>query len=413
MGTGYGITNREVATAAWVIIFIAWALSREDIRRAILKLARVLLGRMIVLSLALIAVYVYAETRILSLIGLWDNSHVKDTIIWALTVALIMFVNLSKIRDDDEFFRKSALSNFNASVIVSFFVNLYSFPLVVELLLVPLLALLVALQTFAQLKEEYKILRAPLDSVLATIGLAILVYVAYAIYSDFYSFVSFQIAKDFAVPPALSLLFLPITYGFVLLLRYESLFGRLRYYVPDDNLRRYIKYRLVWVYGVNIWRLNRWAAALPSFELRSKSDLLESLREREYPPGEPPRGFRSLTWGATPPDSMKRIHGPNSEGLSIYRPVADSIPPLFDMPVSEEWYEFLQDKFCSASSCLEGMDKFETMRVALSRSYGPPSFFNDRSHLLKWKWPSRQVEIQLYFAKQHSQTTVTFLNNAI
>jgi len=408
------ITNRELAVAIWILVFLAWVLTKKDIRRAFGNILRVFLRRLIALSLTLIAVYIYAETRILSFVGVWDESHVKDTIIWAVTIGVVMFINITKISNDEQFYRKAALDNFKVSVILSFLVNLHTFSLPVELLLVPLSALLVGVQAVAQSKEEHKPVQALINNVLMVLGAAMLLNAGYAIYADFGNFARLQTAKAYAAPPALSLLFLPLVYFFQLLLKYEALFVRLRFYVSDDKLSSYLKRRLVWTYGVNIWRLNRWAAALPSFNLRSKEDVLESLREHEYSTTtEPPCGFRSYQWGSAPSEDMKKYHGPTNDGLSMYVPVADTIPALLGIPVTEEAYSFSQDKLYSASAWLDGAENFEKMRVALSRAYGPSSFCNEKSYLWKWKWPMSQVEIHLSFQERFSRTDVTFLNNAI
>jgi hypothetical protein len=296
---------------------------------------------------------------------------------------------------------------------LSFLVNLHTFSLPVELVLVPLSALLVGVQAVAQSKKEYKSVQALVSNLLVVLGAAMLLNAGYAIYADFGDFARLQTAKDFAVPPVLSLLFLPLVYFFHMLLAYETLFFRLRFYVSDDKLNSYLKRQLMWTYGVNIWRLNRWAAALPTFNLQSKEDVLDSLREREYSTTtEPPHGFRSYQWGSAPSESMKKYSEPTNDGLSMFVP-ADAISPLFGIPVAEEAYSFSQDKLYSASAWLDGAENLEKMRVALSRAYGPPSFCNEKSYLWKWKWPMSQVEIHLSFQKRFSRTDVTFLNNAI
>lgn len=407
------LTNRELAVAIWILIFFTWALTKGDIRRGFRNLLQVFLARLIALSLTLIAVYIYAETRILSFVGLWDESNVKDTIIWAVTIAGVMFMNLANIAKDDQFFKKAALDNFKASVVLSFLVNLYTFSLPVELVLVPLSAFVVGVQAVAQ-EEKYKQVRALMSSVVVVLGAAMLLNAGHAIYADLGNFARLETARDFAVPPALSLLLLPLIYFLIMLLRYEDLFARLRFYVSDDKLVRYLERRLVWTYGVNIWRLSRWAAALPSFNLRSKEDVLESLREREYPTmAEPPCGFRSYQWGSAPSESMKKVHGPTNEGLTMYAPAADTIPALLGIPVAEESYSFSQDKLYCAIAWLDGTENFEKMRVALPREYGPPSFCNEDLYLWRWKWATSQVEVHLFFEKKFSRTTVTFLNNAI
>ena len=129
---------------------------------------------------------------------------------------------------------------------------------------------------------------------------------------------------------------------------------------------------------------------------------------------EPPKGFRNTKGGAPPAGGLKKLMGPTSDGTSMYVPSPGKKPkPLFDIPVTEEAYSYTRGKFFSGSVWLDGQANLEKMKAALSKEYGPPSFANEQSYLWKWKWPSKKIEVHLYYQSKFSRTTVTYLNNGI
>lgn len=129
---------------------------------------------------------------------------------------------------------------------------------------------------------------------------------------------------------------------------------------------------------------------------------------------EPPKGFRNTKWGVPPAGGLKKLMGPTSDGTSMYVPSPGKKPqPLFDIPVTEEAYSYTRGKFFSGSVWLDGQANLEKMKAALSKEYGPPSFANEQSYLWKWKWPSKKIEVHLYYQSKFSRTTVTYLNNGI
>ena len=129
---------------------------------------------------------------------------------------------------------------------------------------------------------------------------------------------------------------------------------------------------------------------------------------------EPPNGFRNLKWGSSPNASLKKFSGPTSDGITIYAPVSGKAPShLFDTPVAEEAYFFSNGKFFSGSAWFDGRGNFEKVKTALFRTYGQPSFVNEKNKLWKWKWQGNKIEIHLSYQLKFSRTTVTFLNDAI
>lgn len=129
---------------------------------------------------------------------------------------------------------------------------------------------------------------------------------------------------------------------------------------------------------------------------------------------EPPKGFRNTNWGAPPASGLKKLMGPTADGTSMYVPSPGTkLLPFFDIPVAEEAYSYTRGKFFSGSVWLDGQANLEKVKAVLSKEYGPPSFANEQSYLWKWKWPSKKIEVHVYYQSKFSRTTVTYLNNEI
>ncbi|MCE2722027.1 MAG: hypothetical protein LW865_01895 [Betaproteobacteria bacterium] len=123
---------------------------------------------------------------------------------------------------------------------------------------------------------------------------------------------------------------------------------------------------------------------------------------------DPPKGFRSFTWGAPVAGGLKKIAGP-TDGVTMYVPASGKKPtPFLDIPVVEEAYSFDKGKFYSGSVWLDGRDNFDKMKAALNKNFGQPSFVNPGQTLYKWKWQGTKVEVSLQYQEKFARTTVTY-----
>ena len=129
---------------------------------------------------------------------------------------------------------------------------------------------------------------------------------------------------------------------------------------------------------------------------------------------EPPDGLRNLMWGSSPSASLKKVSGPTSDGITMYLPASEKAPSsLFEAPVAEEGYSFVHGKFYSGSVWFDGRGNFEKVKAVLLKTYGHPSFANEKMNLWKWRWQGKQIEVHLSYQSRFSRTTVTFVNHAI
>jgi len=99
--------------------------------------------------------------------------------------------------------------------------------------------------------------------------------------------------------------------------------------------------------------------------------------------------------------------------VSLYILSSKKSEPLFDIPVREENYSFIHGKFYAANAYLDGEPNLQKMKATLISKFGNPTFANESRKIYKWKWPTDQIEIMLWYETKFARTTVMFMNSAI
>jgi len=135
------LDNREIAIAVWLIILFIWSIFHKNIRKSILAIFKTFTTRVIFIPALLMLLYIGLMVYCFSAFGLWDISNLSDTIVWFVGAAFAMFINIGYIKERD-YFRKVILDNLKIVVFIEFITNLYVFDLWVELILVPVFAMI-------------------------------------------------------------------------------------------------------------------------------------------------------------------------------------------------------------------------------------------------------------------------------
>jgi hypothetical protein len=177
-----GLSNRETAAAIWLLLFLAWVLSRPQIRSPMIRALRLLcspkLGVPILLTGLITAGFVY----VLYQVGWWTVSELKDTIIWFFLSGISMlFVGVSG-KDPESSVRRSLRDAFKIVVIIEFLLNAYTFSLLVELFLLPMLVFFAILEVVSESQEQYAVVASFLKWVQGIINVALILFVVWSFY---------------------------------------------------------------------------------------------------------------------------------------------------------------------------------------------------------------------------------------
>lgn len=268
-------SNRELAVGYLAIALFVAGLFSKAFRRHYKDLLQAAFRWKLLAAVAGMAVWLVGVVAVLRHFGLWNSYLLKDTILWFLFSGIALGFS-GMLSSDGLNWRRSVRDNVSAVIILEFVANLRSFPLAVEIGFVPIVALVVAADTYAKESGRSEGRKAT-RSVLAIIGIALLAYTATHLAQNWESVRIGQLWRELLLPPVLSAVFLPCVYIVGLVAVYERLFTQLDIWSSGNSpALRYAKFRLVAKLGPRLERvrefLNDTGTAIPNFESREEVD---------------------------------------------------------------------------------------------------------------------------------------------
>jgi hypothetical protein len=269
-------SNREIAIGLWLAVFLAFAFFNRGVREASRGLIRALLQQKILLVVGLALIYMTGVVVVLSAVGVWTIDLLKDTILWFLFSGLAMAFALDRWSQDENVFRKIVVDSAKIVVIIEFVTSTYTLALPAELVLVPILAVLAAMDAVASTDEKYGPAGKLFKWLQGMIGLAIVLYAAGQGITDYRNLGSLATLRTVVLAPLLSILFSPFVYFLLLYTHYETLFLRLR--IGDDksaDVQSYAKSRLICFLGPRLQAVRGFLCTYGHdlMRIRTRSDI--------------------------------------------------------------------------------------------------------------------------------------------
>jgi hypothetical protein len=251
----------------------------KKVRKSFKQVLKAFFVKAIITTLALMIIYITIVVFGLFKIGLWESHQLKNTIIWAVSVGALSLFKINSIKKDPHFFKNSVLDNLKLVAIVQLVVGIYTFGLLVELLLVPVLVILGAMLALAQTDEKYHLVEKILNGIMATLGVIFIFYSTYMLATNFGEFAKEQTVYDFSIPPLLTLLYLPFIFIMMVFTTYELVFVRLKVLIRESKVRRFAKTYSMFKFYFKIKLLERWASTLPFQDTASKEGIKKSVKQ--------------------------------------------------------------------------------------------------------------------------------------
>lgn len=245
------LSNRDIASLVWLAVLAVLALSRRGGREAIGGILRTLWPTFIV-PIAIYWAYLAAVMAFAWNAGFWNPDLTKDAVVWALVPGLALFFSFVSASEQRGFYPRTLGRVLGLTAIAEFYVNLAAFPLVIELLLVPIVSVLAIMSAFAALKPEFAIVKRVTDPLLLVIGLTVLGTTAVYVAGSWDSLDKRELALQFGLPVWLTLASLPFVFVFSLIANYQGHFLRIGAHTRDDaKARRRAKLALLTGYGLH------------------------------------------------------------------------------------------------------------------------------------------------------------------
>ncbi len=215
----------------------------------------------------------------LARLGLWDFSLLKGSLIWFFSVAIFSLFQVNKFSESPHKISGLVADSFKLVVVIEYLVGAYTFHIVVELVLVPLIVFLSALVAFAETKPEYESVHKFLNAVLAIVGIAILGAVMYLLVKDFDQVANRQAASDFVLPVILSALYTPFIAFMAVYSTYQTVLIRLQYSIKKRHVELYASFVAMLIFNVRTELLKRWSSNVAKCRLQTVREVNQSFRQ--------------------------------------------------------------------------------------------------------------------------------------
>lgn len=247
--------NREIALLLWITLIVL-AVVVSKLRKSLVPIFKILTGKMFLIIFSLFGAYLYGIILLLKNLEVWQTSNLKDVLFWLFSVGLILVFKINEAKIN-AYFKGIFLSAIKWTIVLEFIVNLYSFSLFKEIIILPILVFLAMTQAVAEMDEKHKVVSKFLQNVIAIAGLSIFSYSLYKTIVNFDDVLTFQNLVSFLLPSTITVLFIPFVYFLALYSTYESYFIHLDFMTVKKDKVKETKKLILRIANINLDKLLR------------------------------------------------------------------------------------------------------------------------------------------------------------
>jgi len=260
---------RQVALTAWALIAVIWALTKPEIRRSFGAVARIAFKPKLLIPALASLTWNVTVLFCLFRLNLWSPALWWDTAAFVLggTTSLVWKMNESKDYSW-RFYRQVVIEALTVSFLLGVLVSNYTFGLPVELILVPWLVLLGAIQAFASSDTKYSAVRKLVDGLIGITGFAMLARMISGAVAQDSGFWSLLTVQSLLLVFLLTAVYIPFMIGIRTWMTYELAFIPLS--LGDKKplmVRLRARLKMVLRHGLDLAALERFRTG-PGYELR-------------------------------------------------------------------------------------------------------------------------------------------------
>jgi hypothetical protein len=193
---------------AWAVLLLAIAVVVPGLRVIVIDGVKIAAKPFVAILLAVTTLLAAAITIGLAWSGYWRASMIPTTVAWFVGTAIVGAFSMGGVSE----LRRLAVRTVALTAVVEFVSNAYTFPLPVEMLLVPTVVILVTLASFADRRPEFANTRMPFKVLCVVLFVGTLTPTFIYLVQHAGLLASADRAREFLLPLILTVAFLPYFY---------------------------------------------------------------------------------------------------------------------------------------------------------------------------------------------------------
>ncbi|SEG01556.1 hypothetical protein SAMN05421847_1295 [Halpernia humi] len=250
------LSTREISILVWSIIIFSILIYIA--RKEFLNVLKLLLNYKILFPLIFFFLYNFVIVYVLKKISFWDYNLLKDTLIWLFSSGIIVFFNANKISSTN-YFTKILKDNLKVIIFLEFLLNFYTFGILTELILVPIISFIVILYEYSKHSmknnpEHIKVNKF-LHFTLSIVGIIFLINIFFRTFNGYDKLFTSDNIKTIYLPIILTTISFPFYYFLALGMIYEEFFVRINFMFSDSRIKKDVKKQILLKANFRINRL--------------------------------------------------------------------------------------------------------------------------------------------------------------
>ena len=215
-------SNREIATAAWMIVGVLFLIKISGAKGIVGIVTSFFHWRLSLIYLVMLA-YIGSVVWVLWCTGVWKVTFLKDTIIWFVFSGFTMLFASNSEKDKENHLRSVLISGFSMTLLIEFVVSFSAFNLFVELIQIPILFVVGMMVAKAQRDEKHKPVGKFFDTLLVLYGVFIVAHALWTLFLDSSALGNADTYIQFFLPLILQVAFVPLLYLIMTFMEYKTL----------------------------------------------------------------------------------------------------------------------------------------------------------------------------------------------
>jgi len=271
-------SSREKALIVWCALFMLWAVSQRNVRKALWGVVKILFHKKIFAVIMAMFVYASMLVYVFHKVNIWDFSLIKDTVFWVFGSAFVLLMNIDSVSKEKGYFKKLVFDNIKLIVLLEFVINFYTFNFWLEMIIMPVLFIIAVMSALSETKQEFAQVKKLVDSILWLFGVGLIIFTVSSVFKNYQSLVNTSNIRIIILSPALTIAYIPFLYFFALVMSYETLFVRVDIFLSNrKDLARLIKIETIKTCKANLKKLKHISSRMiPDVRLL---DDIQSVRE--------------------------------------------------------------------------------------------------------------------------------------
>ncbi|MES1946230.1 putative inner membrane protein [Salinisphaera sp. C84B14] len=279
---GFDLSNRETATLIYLGLLLAGLLLWTKTRPLALNLVKTFFAPKLTKVWLVMSLYVAGCVGLLAWLQLWELTNLKSTLLWWMTVGFTGVFEAQRLKDKPHMLPRLVTEAFTISAVIFFVAELVSFPLFIELIMLPVLVLLTLLIAVCEHQvgrhNNAKVLKILRNTEMFA-GVIVLCASCVFIANNVAVFWSFNTLREFGLPFLLWLMFVPFIYLLATYMTYEEAFVRLRTRPKQSSIVRYARWRALFSFGININGVKRLSRDMRVRDIADKQGVKDAIQE--------------------------------------------------------------------------------------------------------------------------------------